>query len=62
MTIQEQLKRKYRSYMKMYGSMLCDLADSEATVLKMIHGKDEELGAVLTAMRNSIKKVSDSEN
>ncbi|ODS23238.1 hypothetical protein AB835_09785 [Candidatus Endobugula sertula] len=55
----QPLKRKYQAYMKMYGSMMCDLADSEDTVLKMIHGKDEELGAVLTAVRNNIKKVPD---
>lgn len=57
----QSLRKKYQTYMKMYGSMLCDLADSEATVLKMIHSKDEELGAILTAVSNSIKKVLDSE-
>ena len=57
----QSLKQKYQTYMKMYGSMLFDLADSEDTVLKMIHDKDEELGAVLTAVRKSIKKVSDNE-
>ncbi|ODS24051.1 hypothetical protein AB835_05950 [Candidatus Endobugula sertula] len=57
MTTPAQLKRKYRSYMKMYGSMLCDLADSEDTVLKMIHSKDEDLSPILIAVRDYIKKV-----
>ncbi len=57
MTTPAQLKRKYRSHMKMYGSMLCDLADSEDIVLKMIHGKDKDLSPILIAVRDCIKKV-----
>lgn len=59
MTTPEQLKRKYRNYMKMYGSMLQDLADSEETIQNMIHGNDDDLGLILSAVRCTIEQTLD---
>ena len=59
MTIQEQLKRKYRSYMKMYGSMLQDLADSEETIQHMIQGNNDDLSLILNAVRCTIEQTLD---
>ena len=48
-----ELKDQYKSYMKMYASMLLDLADNEAAIIRIIHADDKELGLILVAVRKA---------
>lgn len=54
MTEQERLEH-YRLHMKIYGTMIVELADSSEEVLKIIKGKN--LGPLLQALR---KRIEDS--
>ncbi|ODS24762.1 hypothetical protein AB835_01525 [Candidatus Endobugula sertula] len=59
MTTQAELKKAYQAYMKMYGSMLQDLADSEETIQNMIHGNEDDIGLILSAVRCTIEQTLD---
>ena len=56
-----ELQRKiehYREYLKMYGSMICDLANSDEYIIGLI--EDKNLDKIDTALRIKIELV-DSE-
>lgn len=43
----------YRTYMKIYGTLIVELADDETEVLKLIDGHD--LGPLLLGLRDHIE-------
>lgn len=55
MTEQERLEH-YRFHMKIYGTMIVELADSSEEVLKIIKG--ENLGPLLKALRGRIEDLT----
>jgi len=53
-----ELQRKiqcYREYLKMYGSMICDLSESESFIIKLI--EDDNLDIISTALRVQIEAM-----
>ena len=54
-----ELQRKIQHYqecLKMYGSMICDLSESESFIIKLI--EDNPLDGIETALRKQIELMS----